>query len=174
MVTEHEWTQPRPDIPRTDGKVSVVVWCATESGIMMDGELIGFPEVAREMIRLKSELSVSLALTLRQLRIANVSRCAQVFHSVQSWTPERWSNAMAGECGEVCNAVKKLNRVADGTNTEKDPQTEAECVTLIAAELADVIIYADLLSARLGIDLDSAVRDKFNQVSILRGATQRL
>jgi NTP pyrophosphatase (non-canonical NTP hydrolase) len=72
---------------------------------------------------------------------------------------------MAGEAGEVCNAVKKLRRLADGTNTAKDPQTEAEAVALIAQELADTIIYADLLAARLGIDLERAIRDKFNDVS---------
>lgn len=114
------------------------------------------------------------ALTLRQIRVANVGRCEEVFHPVQAWTPERWSNAAAGEMGEVCNTVKKLNRLDDDTNTEKDPQTKAECIALIAEELADVIIYVDLLAARLRIDLDAAVRGKFNQVSILRGATQRL
>lgn len=54
---EHEWTQPRQDILRTDGEVSAVVWRATESGIVMDGELIGFPEAAREMIKLRNELT---------------------------------------------------------------------------------------------------------------------
>lgn len=114
------------------------------------------------------------ALTFRQLRDMNTRRCEEVFHPVSAWSPERWSNAMAGECGEACNAVKKLNRLEDGTNTKKDPQTKAECIANIEEELADVIIYADLLAARLGIDLDAAVRRKFNQVSILRGATQKL
>lgn len=114
------------------------------------------------------------ALTFYELRTANVARCTEVFHSVDAWTPERWSNAMAGECGEVCNAIKKLNRVDDGTNTDKDPQTAVECLPLIADELADLVIYADLLAARLGIDLDYAIRSKFNRVSVVRGATQRL
>jgi NTP pyrophosphatase (non-canonical NTP hydrolase) len=74
---------------------------------------------------------------------------------------------MAGECGEVCDAVKKLRRLADGTNTAKDPQTEHEAIDVIADELADLVIYADLLAARLGIDLGQSVQDKFNAVSIL-------
>lgn len=37
-----------------------------------------------------------------------------------------------------------------------------------------MIIYADLLAARLGIDLSVAVADKFNIVSELRGASERL
>lgn len=43
-----------------------------------------------------------------------------------------------------------------------------------ADELADVIIYADLIAARLGIDLGDAVRRKFNEVSELREAEERL
>ena len=73
--------------------------------------------------------------------------------------------ALAGECGEMCNAVKKLRRLEDGTNTAKDPQTPEAAIAAVADELADTIIYADLLAARLGINLGEAVRSKFNQVS---------
>ena len=81
---------------------------------------------------------------------------------------------MAGECGEVCNAVKKLRRLQDGTNTAKDPQTEAEALHDIGEELADLIIYADLLAARLGLDLSVEIEAKFNSVSRLRGSSVRL
>lgn len=114
------------------------------------------------------------ALTFQRLRDANVARCESVFHPVNDWTPAEWAVAMAGECGEACNAVKKLRRIADGTNTSKDPQTEQEAKEQIAGELADLITYADLLAARLGIDLGVAVKDKFNIVSELRGAAERL
>jgi NTP pyrophosphatase (non-canonical NTP hydrolase) len=113
-------------------------------------------------------------LTFEELRRQNVSRCEAVFHPLGSWTPTDWACAMAGETGEACNAVKKLRRHADGTNSAKDPSTEAECVASIAVELADTVIYADLLAARLGIDLGEAVREKFNCVSVLRGAAERL
>ncbi len=53
----------------------------------------------------------------------------------------------------------------DGTNTAKDPQTMEEGIQDIADELADTIIYADLLAMRLGIDLSEAIRSKFNVVS---------
>lgn len=114
------------------------------------------------------------ALSFDRLRTANVTRCEEVFHSVDGWTPAEWAVALAGECGEVCNAVKKLRRIADGTNTEKDPQTEAEAVNDIAEELADLIIYTDLLAARLGINLGGSVVVKFNSVSILRKSHVRL
>lgn len=85
--------------------------------------------------------------------------------------PTDWACAMAGEAGETCNAVKKLRRLESGGNTAKDPQTEAEHVAQIANEIADTIIYCDLLAARLGIDLGEAVREKFNIVSIRMKST---
>jgi NTP pyrophosphatase (non-canonical NTP hydrolase) len=81
---------------------------------------------------------------------------------------------MAGEAGEVCNAVKKLRRLAEGTNTAKDPQTEAECLKQIGEEIADTITYLDLLAARLGLDLSFEVQSKFNQVSSRMNSTVRL
>lgn len=113
-------------------------------------------------------------LSLARLRNQNVKRCEEVFHPVNDWTPAEWAVAMAGECGEVCNAIKKLRRIADGTNTAKDPQTEQECIDQIALELADLVIYTDLLAARCGIDLEEAITEKFNAVSELRHSTVRL
>lgn len=104
-------------------------------------------------------------MNLKTLREANVKRCEQVFHPLDSWSAAEWACAMAGEAGEACNAVKKLRRFDDGTNTAKDPKTKAECISAIACELADTIIYVDLLAARLGIDLGEAIREKFNLVS---------
>jgi len=104
-------------------------------------------------------------MNLTDLRHANTKRCEQVFHPIKDWSPTDWACAMAGEAGEVCNAVKKLRRVSDGTNTAKDPQTADECVKLIAKEIADTVIYLDLLAARLDINLETAVRQKFNEVS---------
>jgi len=74
---------------------------------------------------------------------------------------------MAGEAGEllevllpllaktggICNLTKKLQR-GDEVDLEE-----------VGKEIADVVIYADLLSHRLGIDLSDAVRAKFNEVS---------
>lgn len=113
-------------------------------------------------------------LTFNALRKVNMARCEEVFHSINDWSPTDWACALAGEAGKTCNAVKKLRRHSDGTNTTKDPQTTQACINSIAEELADTIIYADLLAARLGIDLGKAVCDKFNKVSIIRGASQRL
>lgn len=113
-------------------------------------------------------------LTFNRLRDTNVGRCEEVFHPLLSWSPAEWAVAMAGECGEVCNVVKKLRRLQDGTNTAKDPQTFQECKDLIAAELADTVIYADLLAARLCIDLGDAIKSKFNVVSDRMQSSYRL
>jgi NTP pyrophosphatase (non-canonical NTP hydrolase) len=104
-------------------------------------------------------------LTFEELRIKNVERCEQVFHRLIDWSIEDWTLAFIGEAGEACNAVKKLKRYYEGTNTKRDPATEDECIENIGKELADTIIYADLLAARLGIDLEEVIRRKFNVVS---------
>jgi NTP pyrophosphatase (non-canonical NTP hydrolase) len=113
-------------------------------------------------------------MKLSRLREANVRRCEQVFHPLNDWTPTDWACAMAGEAGEACNAVKKLRRLADGTNTAKDPQTESDALKAIGAELADTIIYCDLLAARLGLDLSVEIQSKFNEVSRRMNSDVRL
>lgn len=94
-----------------------------------------------------------MPLKFDDLRYQNVARCQDVFHDVHAWSPTDWACAMAGECGEACNIVKKYRR-------GEDISAEA-----LGDELADLVIYADLLAARLGIDLGAAVVRKFNAVS---------
>lgn len=69
---------------------------------------------------------------------------------------------MAGEAGEACNVVKKTFR---GDSIAKDA---------LAKELADIIIYADLLAKAANINLGEAIIDKFNEVSTKRGAVTKL
>lgn len=109
------------------------------------------------------------------LREANVRRCNEVFHPLDSWSLTDWACAMAGEAGEACNVVKKLRRL-DGTRVSPvGPGHDREdLLAHLSEELADVVIYADLLAARAGIDLREAVRAKFNRVSIERESKERL
>lgn len=97
-----------------------------------------------------------------RLRSANVQRCEDVFHQLDSWSPTDWACAAAGEMGEACNLIKKLRRGEDISLTD------------VGYELADTVIYLDLLAARLGINLGEAVREKFNIVSDRRGSEVRL
>ena len=103
------------------------------------------------------------SLTFDELRKANVSRCEQVFHPLDSWSPTDWGNAMAGEAGETCNILKKMRR----QNFERN---EVYILDL-AKELADTAVYLDLLAARMRIDLGEAIRQKFNEVSEEREST---
>lgn len=113
-------------------------------------------------------------LKFRELRAANWKRCESVFHPVKDWSPTDWATAMAGECGEACNFVKKLRRL-DGADASLDSEAQRYALTeAIAKELADLVTYADLLAARLGIDLGAAVVDKFNEISERRGSDIKL
>lgn len=40
-------------------------------------------------------------LSFAELRIANVRRCDETFHPVDSWSPTDWMTAVAGEVGEA-------------------------------------------------------------------------
>ena len=113
-------------------------------------------------------------LSFNHLRSINVARCEDVFHPVNSWTPTDWATAMAGECGEACNEIKKLRRL-DGADADNDtPANRQDLMENLAKELADLVIYTDLLAARMGIDLGKAVVDKFNEVSAKRSSSFRL
>lgn len=90
-----------------------------------------------------------------ELRRANVLRATrEIFgHSLEDWSPVEWAVAIAGETGEMCNLVKKEHR--------GDEVDQAE----IGKEIADIVIYCDLMAARYGFDLGELVRGKFNEVS---------
>lgn len=97
---------------------------------------------------------------------------------VNDWSVADWALAMAGEAGEVCNAVKKLKRVTDGIANENDPgrrlTTQAEAIEAIGAELADTVLYAVLVAARCGLSLEACVVKKFNATSERYGFPERL
>lgn len=93
-------------------------------------------------------------------------------HPLSGWTLSDWFTAAAGEFGEAANKAKKLNRVRDGIpgNTE----TEDELRAGLADEIADTVIYLDLLSQAAGFDLGAAVVSKFNRTSERINAPHRL
>jgi NTP pyrophosphatase (non-canonical NTP hydrolase) len=130
----------------------------------------------------------AMVLTFNQVRKANRTRCAEKFHDVEEWSSSDWGNAMAGEFGEVaqelfemhslqlqffaklkaCDTIKKQLRQMQGD------AKYAELKKKLAKELADVVLYADLLSEAMGLDLGEAVREKFNEVSVKRGSKIKL
>lgn len=97
---------------------------------------------------------------LRELRRANVNRQVEWENAQDKTSLSYLGNAIAGEVGEACNIIKKLEREALGLRGSRATSQD------LADELADVIIYIDLLAARFDIDLEEAIRSKFNKTSI--------
>jgi NTP pyrophosphatase (non-canonical NTP hydrolase) len=89
------------------------------------------------------------------------------------WTIADWSNAVCGEAGELANVIKKLRRHECGLRGEGDP-TADDLRAMAAEEIADVILYADLLATKLGVDLPAAIVAKFDKVSERQGFPERL
>lgn len=68
-------------------------------------------------------------------------------------------NELAGEVGEACNIIKKLERERLGIRGSRSSVAD------LAEELADVLICVDLVAMSLGIDLREALQKKFNATS---------
>ena len=101
------------------------------------------------------------------IRAANIARNIEWAGPVHLSLSFR-GNELAGEVGEACNVIKKLERERLAIAGSRDT------VEHLAEELADVIICADLIAMAEGIDLDAAVASKFNATSIKVGLNTRL
>lgn len=75
---------------------------------------------------------------------------------------------VGGECGELLEAVKKMERGRRGIQGSNASRQD------IADEAGDVVIALDLLCISLGIDLGLAVAEKFNKTSGKYGLETRL
>jgi len=114
-------------------------------------------------------------LGLNVLRRANVVRLptfrnangdpAHAKPDGSDWKLSAWSNAVCGELGEAANIIKKIER----GDFHLDLSREA-----LADELADVLIYLDLLAFQAGVDLGAAVVSKFNKTSVKVGSPVRI
>lgn len=113
-------------------------------------------------------------LTIKEITDVSVARTNR-WHpgGLNQWSTSDWCVAWVGEVGEACNIVKKLNRVRDrmpgNKGINKDKLKEK-----LADELADAILYQVLVAAEQGIDLEAAIRSKFNLVSEINGFPERL
>lgn len=102
------------------------------------------------------------ALRFIEVAVANELRRPE-FKGGPQWTPQTWALALAGEAGEVAGAV--LGKFEQGKPITLDD---------IGDEIADVVLYADLLAQRLGLSLEDVVRRKFNRVSERIGSSVRI
>ena len=98
-------------------------------------------------------------LTFSALRSANNMRQKQ-WEAGAIFTIEYLGCALAGEVGEACNIIKKITRERLGAVGSRANTSQ------LAEELADVIIYTDLIARKADIDLAAAIRAKFNATSV--------
>lgn len=77
-------------------------------------------------------------------------------------------NELAGETGEACNVIKKLERERLGYRGSRATVQE------LADELADVIIVADMIAHDAGLELGPAIIGKFNATSEKYGFATRI
>lgn len=108
-----------------------------------------------------------VALSFHDLRHANIRRDAE-WDPSNTVTPAYRGVELAGEVGEACNIIKKLERARLGIVGSRSSETE------LAQELADVLICVDLIAMDYGLDLSDALLHKFNQTSLKYGLQTRI
>jgi NTP pyrophosphatase (non-canonical NTP hydrolase) len=116
-----------------------------------------------------------MSLALKEFRKVNVDRAIHGFNCYQNQPLTYWTTALAGEVGELCNMIKKLQRVEkggiDGGSSYSASQINKE---MLQEEIGGIAIYLDLLAALLDIDLEDAIKETFNNKSIALGFNQRI
>lgn len=106
-------------------------------------------------------------MDLQELRAANEKRHVEWAKGVEIPLSFRGLE-LAGEAGEACNELKKLER------TRLDMVGGKTGVEDLQEELADVLVCVDLIAMDLGIDLSKALQEKFNKTSEKYGLQTRL
>ena len=115
----------------------------------------------------------SYDLTFSRFARVNCERCAAWHGDSRPWTLSDWATATAGELGEACNIIKKLNRSQDGVSGNRGV-TDEELHEHLGEELADTLTYLFLLADAAGVNLEAAVEHKFNAVSEKHGFPHRI
>lgn len=117
------------------------------------------------------ELTFEHLRTQNRLRLAEfknrLGKRAHKTHDGSDWSIAEWTNALAGEAGEACNIAKKIIR----GDYADDPEL---AIGELMDEIADVVIYADLVCQRMNRQLSIAVRNKFNEKSEQIGSSVML
>ena len=95
--------------------------------------------------------------TYQTLRAANVARQAE-WDGDSRITLAYRGNELAGEAGEACNVIKKIERERLGIRGSRDT------IEHLAEELADVIITVLLVAKSMDIDVKKALRMKIEKI----------
>lgn len=118
----------------------------------------------------QSKSSSTPDLAFSTLRRANTARLP-LFKNAQGkpahekadgsdWSLLEWAGAAGGELGEAQNIAKKMRRGDFRPGDQMEAARER-----LAEEIADTIIYLDILAKCAGIDLAAAVRYKWDKTS---------
>jgi NTP pyrophosphatase (non-canonical NTP hydrolase) len=107
------------------------------------------------------------------LRPINIQRATEGFKCYNNQTLTYWTTALAGEVGELCNMIKKMQRVEKG-GMDGGSSYSAKNITkeMLKEEIGGIAIYLDLLASLLDISLEDAIIDTFNNKSAMYGFKQ--
>lgn len=114
--------------------------------------------------------------TFRLIRMINSRRAARWHNpnTTQPWNGADWSNAFAGEAGEVCNVVKKLRRFETAIPSKNQPASFSVALDMLQKEIGDAFLYMDLLCRFYNLSLLSCIILAFNEVSRREGFPERM
>ncbi|KAB2680525.1 MazG-like family protein [Brucella tritici] len=107
-------------------------------------------------------------MNMNTLRAANFARDQEWNTGSERVSMTFRATELAGEVGEACNVIKKLERERIGLVGSRDTKEH------LAEELADIVICTDLVAMDAGIDLNAAITAKFNATSEKNGLLTRL
>jgi NTP pyrophosphatase (non-canonical NTP hydrolase) len=107
-----------------------------------------------------------MKLDLQELRELSVIRAVCGFKCYDNVPVTYWTTAIAGELGELCNMIKKLERVGSGGIDGGSSYTAKDITKdMMEEEIGGIAIYLDLLASKLGISLEDAIIKTFNSKS---------
>lgn len=131
-----------------------------------DKEAVRRQKIRRALLANKENTMTETTFYYQTLSSANRARQAEWGGDFFSLL--YFSNALAGEVGELCNIVKKMERERLGAAGSRATKEE------LAEEIADVYIYLDLLCTKADIDAQPVITAKFNKTSEKLGLKTRL
>jgi NTP pyrophosphatase (non-canonical NTP hydrolase) len=107
-----------------------------------------------------------MKLDLQNFRQINTQRAVEGFKTFENVPLSFWGTALAGELGELCNMIKKMERVRMGGIDAGNSYRAADITeAMLEDEIGGIFIYLDLLAALLKINLEKAVIETFNNKS---------
>jgi NTP pyrophosphatase (non-canonical NTP hydrolase) len=117
----------------------------------------------------------AVGIVISQYQAACLARTRESFQGLwENWSLADWGNAMAGECGEACNFIKKIRRLDTADKAKDTLAYRHELFAGLGKELVDTFTYMVLLAAAAGIDLEAEIVAKFNEISDRRGSAVKI